>query len=207
MRVSSRDLHFVNLGFLKCKIKTSYLFYRIILRILKIVEVQFKVFCSWLAHIIIDKRVCLFNCVWLFATLWTVAHQALLSMGFSGQEYWSGEPFPSPGDLPDLGIRLNLCLLCLLRCKWMLYPLSHQGSLTIMSNKTKWESQKGAFDTMAIWEMNVYPLLRNRDEKAQILYCDLPRTNLELRFSPVISIFSYSPHITFFFLFISFVLF
>ena len=39
-------LHFVNLGFLKCKIKTSYLFYRIILRILKIVEVQFKVFCS-----------------------------------------------------------------------------------------------------------------------------------------------------------------
>ena len=83
-------LHFVNLGFLKCKIKTSYLFYRIILRILKIVEVQFKVFCSWLAHIIIDKPVCLLNCVWLFATLWTVALQASLSMGFSGQEYWSG---------------------------------------------------------------------------------------------------------------------
>ena len=33
--------------------------------------------------------------------LWTVAHQALLSMGFSRQEYWSGLPFPSPGDLPD----------------------------------------------------------------------------------------------------------
>ena len=40
----------------------------------------------------------------LFATPWTVAHQALLSMEFSGQEYWSGLPFPSPGDLPDLGI-------------------------------------------------------------------------------------------------------
>ena len=40
----------------------------------------------------------------LFATLWTVAHQALLSMGFSRQEYWSGLPFPSPGDLPDPGI-------------------------------------------------------------------------------------------------------
>ena len=42
--------------------------------------------------------------VWLFATPWTVAYQALLSMGFSRQEYWSGLPFPSPGDLPDPGI-------------------------------------------------------------------------------------------------------
>ena len=40
----------------------------------------------------------------LFATLWTVAYQASLSMGFSRQEYWSGLPFPSPGDLPDPGI-------------------------------------------------------------------------------------------------------
>ena len=35
---------------------------------------------------------------------WTRAHQALLSMEFSGQEYWSGLPFPTPGDLPDPGI-------------------------------------------------------------------------------------------------------
>ena len=40
----------------------------------------------------------------LFATLWTVAHQAPLSMGFSRQEYWSGLPFPFPGDLPNPGI-------------------------------------------------------------------------------------------------------
>ena len=40
----------------------------------------------------------------LFATPWMVAHQALLSMGFSRQEYLSGLPFPSPGDLPDPGI-------------------------------------------------------------------------------------------------------
>ena len=40
----------------------------------------------------------------LFATPWTVAHQAPPSMGFSRQEYWSGLPFPSPGDLPDPGI-------------------------------------------------------------------------------------------------------
>ena len=37
-------------------------------------------------------------------TLWTVAYQASPSMGFSRQEYWSGLPFPSPGDLPDPGI-------------------------------------------------------------------------------------------------------
>ena len=39
------------------------------------------------------------------ATPWTVARQASLSMGFSRQEYWSGLPFPSPGDLPDSGIK------------------------------------------------------------------------------------------------------
>ena len=41
----------------------------------------------------------------LFANLWTAAHQAPPSMGFSGQEYWSGLPFPSPGDLPDPGVK------------------------------------------------------------------------------------------------------
>ena len=40
----------------------------------------------------------------LLATLWTVALQAALSMGFSWQEYWSGLPCPPPGDLPDPGI-------------------------------------------------------------------------------------------------------
>ena len=40
----------------------------------------------------------------LFATLWAIAHQAPPSMGFSRQEYWSGLPFPSPGDLPDPGV-------------------------------------------------------------------------------------------------------
>ena len=43
----------------------------------------------------------------LFATPWTVAHQTSPSMGFSRQEYWSGLPFPSPGDLPDPGIELR----------------------------------------------------------------------------------------------------
>ena len=45
-----------------------------------------------------------FSRVIFFLTLWTVGHQALLSMEFSQQEYWSGLPFPSPGDLPETGI-------------------------------------------------------------------------------------------------------
>ena len=40
--------------------------------------------------------------VWFFLTLWTVARQAPLCMRFSRQEYWSGLPFPTPGDLPYL---------------------------------------------------------------------------------------------------------
>ena len=45
-----------------------------------------------------------FSRVWLFVTLWTVAHQAPLSMGFSRQEYWNGLPCPPSGHLPNPGI-------------------------------------------------------------------------------------------------------
>ena len=50
---------------------------------------------------------CLFchSVVSIFVTPWTVACQAPLSTGFSRQEYWSGLPFPSPGELPDPGIK------------------------------------------------------------------------------------------------------
>ena len=46
-----------------------------------------------------------FSHVCLFVTLWTIACQAPLSIGSSWQQYWSGLPFPTPGDLPDLGIK------------------------------------------------------------------------------------------------------
>ena len=46
-----------------------------------------------------------FSCVQPFVTLWTVAHQAPLSLGFSRQEYWSGLPCLPPGDLPTPGIK------------------------------------------------------------------------------------------------------
>ena len=60
--------------------------------------------------------------VWLFATPWTVASQAPLSMGFFRQEYWSGKPFPSWGDLLSQGLNLGL-----LHCRQILYHLNHQG--------------------------------------------------------------------------------
>ena len=46
-----------------------------------------------------------FSRIWLYVTLWTLAHQAPLSMGSSRKEYWSGLPCPPPGDLLDPGIK------------------------------------------------------------------------------------------------------
>ena len=57
--------------------------------------------------------------VQFFATLWTVAHQALVSTGFFRQEYQSGLLCPPPGDLPDLGIEPTSLVSCISR--WVLY--------------------------------------------------------------------------------------
>ena len=67
------------------------------------------------------------NHVRLFATLWTVACQASLSMGFSRQKYWSGLPFPSPGDLLDPGTESASPAL-----QADSLPLSHLGSLFLL---------------------------------------------------------------------------
>ena len=64
-------------------------------------------FCFWIA-LSEDAGVCVcesLSCVRHFATPWTVAFQVPLSMEFSRQEYWSGLPFPSPGDLLGPGIK------------------------------------------------------------------------------------------------------
>ena len=59
--------------------------------------------CSF--RVVTVKSVCVLSHVQLFAPLWTVAHQAPLSMGFPRQESWSRLPFPSPGDLPMPGVK------------------------------------------------------------------------------------------------------
>ena len=65
-------------------------------------------------------------------TPWSIARQAPLSIGFPRQEYWSGLPFPSPGDLPDPGLNLDLL-------SWQVgsLPLSHQGNPIFHINKLK----------------------------------------------------------------------
>ena len=71
----------------------------------------------------------LLSCVYFFGTPWTLARQAPLSMGFSRQEYWSGLPFPSPGDLPDPGIKTpsfpSPALVCSLLSKPPGKPSTH----------------------------------------------------------------------------------
>ena len=53
------------------------------------------------------------SCLTFFLTPQTVIHQAPLSMGFPRQEYWSGLPFPSPGDLPNPGIQPVFLVSCI----------------------------------------------------------------------------------------------
>ena len=73
-------------------------------------------------------------------TPWIVAGQAPLSMEFSRQEYWSGLPFPPPGDLPDPGS--NLSLLCLLHWQADSLPLSHWQApwMTLGNDKNIWHT-------------------------------------------------------------------
>ena len=72
--------------------------------------------------------------VQLFATSWTVPCQSPLSMGFSRHGYWSGLLLPSHGIFPTQPLHPHLP--CLLHCKQILYPLSHQGSLCFIREAT-----------------------------------------------------------------------
>ena len=85
---------------------------------------QYIASCGVKSYRALLERSWVLSHVWIFVTLWTIAHQAPLSMGFPRQEYWSELPFPPPRDLPDQG--LNLCLL-----RWQAdsLPLWHQVRL------------------------------------------------------------------------------
>ena len=98
-----------------------------------------------------------FSRVWLFVTLLTIACQSPLSVGFSRQEYWSGLPFPSPGDLLTQGSNLGL-----LRCKQILYCLSYQEEVllrtTIYVNPSKlMEASSGQCKTAFSFQMDSLP--------------------------------------------------
>ena len=83
-----------------------------------------------------DYHVCEFmlSCVRPFATLWIVARQAPLSMGFSRQEFWSGLPFPPWGDLPEPGIKPTSCVAPALAGRFFIVeppgkPRDHHGDV------------------------------------------------------------------------------
>ena len=71
----------------------------------------------------------------LFATPWTVAYQPSPSMGFSRQEYWSGLPFPSPGDLLDPGVE----------------PGSPSLEADALTSEPPGKPQKGIFEQKTHW--------------------------------------------------------
>ena len=70
--------------------------------------------------------------VQLFATHWTVAHKAPLSMGFPRQGYWSGVPFLSPGNLPDPGIEPRSLTSPALTGSFLFLPLAPLGKPMLM---------------------------------------------------------------------------
>ena len=80
------------------------------------------------------KKVKSLSRVQLFATSWTLACQAPLSMGFSRQEYWSGLPFPSPGDLPDPGIKPGSPVLQTLFNIWVTREAHRTISIMVNGN-------------------------------------------------------------------------
>ena len=97
--------------------------------------------CVW-------ARACTQSC-WVVSssvTLWTVAHQAPLSMGFPRQEYCSGLPFLSPEDLPDSGI--EPASLCLLHRQADSLPLCHLGKPLVLITMLKGSS----YDRYFRWE-------------------------------------------------------
>ena len=91
------------------KFKSLYCFYILNKHKAHSIFIKYIYFLVWKPKIyislIMEVKVKLLSGVRLFVTPWTVAYQAPPSMGFSRQEYWSGLPFPSPGDLPDPGIK------------------------------------------------------------------------------------------------------
>ena len=72
-----------------------------------------------------------FSCVQLFATLWVIAHQSPLSMGFSRQEYWSGLPCPPPADLPNPGVKPCLLMSLTLADRFFTTSIMWQALLRV----------------------------------------------------------------------------
>ena len=104
-----------------------------------------------------------FSQVWFFATLWTVAHQAPLSLGFSKQEYWSGLPCPPPGDHPDLGVKLASLLSSALA----------GGFFTTRATGKPWVPHKNRQEKEVVINPSPYPFVGN-SRTGQSKYHQMP---------------------------------
>ena len=80
---------------------------------------------------------CVLSRVLLFATLWTVAHQAPVFMEFSRQEYWSGLPFPAPRNLPNPGDGTRISCGSCLAGRFFTCSASHGGTALFFSSQTQ----------------------------------------------------------------------
>ena len=110
-----------------------------------------------------------FSDVWFFSTLWTVACQPPVSMGFSRQEYWSGLPCPPPGDLPDLGIKptplMSLALaggFFITSATWEALILEYSGSLSSLYKnfkveETDYSGRKIFLASFCGWKETIFP--------------------------------------------------
>ena len=102
------------------------------------------------------------SCVWLFVTPWTVAHQAPLSKRFPRQEYWSGLPFPSSGELPDPGTELTSPALASEFFTTQPPEKPWHANYPFYNNNT-WLSQIGDTENIPSWQ-NEVPFLHLLDD-------------------------------------------
>ena len=126
-----------------------------------------------------------FSHIQLFAILWTVACQAPLSVGFSRQEYWSGLPFPSPGDIPEPGIEPVSLTSPALAGGFFITSATWEDSLCLNNNKTYILNQYlPTFNSRLVWPREPWALssvLSTIEELWECLTSFLP-------FSPFLSL-------------------
>ena len=92
-----------------------------------------------------------FSCVRQFVTLWTIAHQAPLSMGFSRQEYWSGLPCPPPpGEFPDPGIKSTSLMIPALSGRFFTTSITWEAPRTVNKRSVNRVDQEREENTLQL---------------------------------------------------------
>ena len=152
-------------------------------------DLQFPIFERWVKSVWKKWKCWLLSGVWLFATPWTVAHQAPLSMEFLSQEYWSGLLLPSWGDLPDPGIEpwtftlhedsftvYSIILTCRLN---VIIHAKHKARHTAPSNKCWVENLCSSEEAARYHRMDMSGLTQ-REKRDLNLSCQQPTLRIRM---------------------------